>query len=257
MESNAFGHFEYLPSLLGFSVRKDKAITVINCGLGTSMFNIVCNTCLPQAIHHVEGCIQDVVEEFDRQPFAWWLGPSSQPLHLGEKLLDYGFVKETTEHAMICELDRVQLFGGNATAIPIVQVKTHNDLQSFVSVLSRYDVSVRPFYAKLTDPSVSTQEKLFVGFEHGHPVVIGVAYMQQEVGGIFSLLTSEEKRGQGHGTAMMQYLMGFIKNAGLRYASLSASSNAGYRIYERLGFQTIGELACFEWKPDFHASSCP
>ncbi|MEM7589353.1 MAG: hypothetical protein AAF320_04280, partial [Myxococcota bacterium] len=163
VESNAFGHFEYLPSLLGFSVKKDEAITVINCGLGTSMFNIVCDTWLPQNISLRE-TIQKIVERFDGQPFAWWLGPSSKPLYLGEKLLDYGFVKETTEHAMACELDRVQLFSDDEMTIPIVQVKTYHELQSFVSVLAHYDVSVKPFYARL-NPSVSTREKLFVGFE--------------------------------------------------------------------------------------------
>lgn len=44
IEKNAFGHFRYLPKLLRFDVDDNKQLTAINCGLGTSMFNIVCDT---------------------------------------------------------------------------------------------------------------------------------------------------------------------------------------------------------------------
>ncbi|MCM1002065.1 hypothetical protein [Wolbachia pipientis] len=42
IKQNTFGHFKYLPEATGFSIKTDQALTIINCGLGSSMFNIVC-----------------------------------------------------------------------------------------------------------------------------------------------------------------------------------------------------------------------
>lgn len=42
VEENLVGHFKYLPQALGFSVTESVEGTLINCGLGSSMFNIVC-----------------------------------------------------------------------------------------------------------------------------------------------------------------------------------------------------------------------
>jgi ribosomal protein S18 acetylase RimI-like enzyme len=64
---------------------------------------------------------------------------------------------------------------------------------------------------------------------------------------IFNLITSEDKRGKGYGTQMMDHLLTYTKNEYLSYATLLASSNSGYRIYQRLGFETLGQFECFEW----------
>ena len=47
---------------------------------------------------------------------------------------------------------------------------------------------------------------------------------------------------------MMKYLMVEAKDNGAKYATLSASSDSGYKIYEALGFKSLGQFECFEWK---------
>ena len=49
---------------------------------------------------------------------------------------------------------------------------------------------------------------------------------------------------------MMQYLLNLAKKNGKKYATLSASSDSGHRIYEKLGFKNIGEFECFEYDGD-------
>jgi hypothetical protein len=47
---------------------------------------------------------------------------------------------------------------------------------------------------------------------------------------------------------MMSYLLGYAKRSRSLNVTLSASSDSGYRIYERLGFKKVGEFECFEYK---------
>lgn len=59
-----------------------------------------------------------------------------------------------------------------------------------------------------------------------------------------------DRQRKGYGTDMMVFLMKIAKDCGCHSVTLSASSNEGYGIYERLGFPTVGEFECFEYKED-------
>ena len=93
-------------------------------------------------------------------------------------------------------------------------------------------------------------EKLFIGYDRGEPAVIASLYVNREgyAAGIFNLITKEDKRGKGFGTQMMHHLLNYAKNSYLNYACLLASSDSGYRIYQRLVFETLGKFECFEWE---------
>lgn len=245
IEQNALGHFSYLPKAAGFSVITDDALTIINCGLGSSMFNIVYGGL--DALHTDFQQIQNVIDTFNGQPFAWWVPPSARSAKLTQKLLEHGFVIEATEHAMLCNLN---VFSDNAslTDLIIEHVINPNQLEHFISALEPYDATVRLFYERLTPSMLNGQEKLYVGYEKDAPVAIGILYFQGDSAGIFSLLTREDKRGLGFGARMMTYLMKTAKESGAQYVTLSASSDSGFRIYERLGFKSFGQFECFEWK---------
>lgn len=272
IEKSAFGHFSYLPKMLGFYVEDNKQLTTINCGLGSSMFNIVCDThlekwaknqrdvyCFENGIYQgecafygeefIEEKIHEVITSFKKQPFSWWVGYSCDPVWLGNILHENGFEKPNTEYAMMYDLEKF-----NETPVSddmkIKRVLTHEQLEHFIQVLEKYDASSRIFYKKLTKHLSYSNEKLFVAYENGTPVVIASLFIDYESdsAGIFNLITAENKRGLGYGTKMMNHLMWHAKKMNMKYATLLASSDSGYRIYERLGFKTLGQFECFEWE---------
>lgn len=243
IEQMALGHFRYLPSTAGFPVKEYRGLTIINCGLGSSMFNIVFGhlDCPKDSLKEE---IQKVRAEFKGQPFAWWI-PPYQDTSLSQCLTKAGFHIEAAEHAMICELksfeDRSQ-----RGRLHLKQVLSSAELEDFISVLEPYDATARLFYEKLSPLHLQGSEQLFVGYSEETPVTIGILFKQGETAGIFSLLTEESSRGQGFGTEMMRYLMSFAKKSGVTHVTLSASSDSGYRIYEHLGFKRLGQFECFE-----------
>ena len=271
IEKNIFGHFKYLPKLLGFGVEESKLLDIVNCGLYSSMFNIVCGANLELWAKHmqdvdslssgsssyafestcqygddfIESKIREVIKYFNNQPFAWWLGPSTNPVWISNILQELEF-EASIEQAMIIDLMAIETNISSA----IVQATTPEHIEHFIQVLEPYDPSSRRFYKKLKNPLLYPLEKLFVGYEDNIPVVIGTLYIDSEsnIAGIFNVLTCENKRRLGYGTQMMNHLLADAKKSGTKYASLCASSDAGYRIYERLGFQAVGKFGCFEWK---------
>jgi ribosomal protein S18 acetylase RimI-like enzyme len=240
VEKNSYRHFAYLPRLMGFSVMEEKGTTLIQAGLGSSMFNIACGGELSGA-QEIEGHIQSICNHFGNQPFAWWLGGSTRPNDLGKRLINQGFIRETTEYAMIRSLSDMDL----SPTLEVWPVETHRELQEFIALLEIYDPSVRPFYERL-DPLLSEKERLFVGYEGKLPVSTALLYIDEGVAGLFSLTTKEDCRGRGYGTAMIRSLMGYAKQAGAKEISLSASSDSGYSLYRKLEFETVGIFDCCE-----------
>src|SRR5262249_40558704 len=59
IEKNTFDYFVYLPKTLGFNILEKPYATTINCGFGTSLFNIACRTNLPEV--ELEKSIEEVI----------------------------------------------------------------------------------------------------------------------------------------------------------------------------------------------------
>ena len=244
IEQNHLGHFAYLPKKLGFEVHEMNGVTVINCGLKTSMFNIAYGApkdCL--------AAIDQIKKAYKGKPFAWWIPPSKHNPNTTKALIESGFIIETIEHAMICDLSNVASFA-QKTDLMIRQVINSVMLADFISVLEPYDPYISAFYGRMNDEVLQANEKLVVGYAYGKPVSIGILFVSGDSAGIFSLVTREDFQGKGCGTDMMVFLMKIAKDHGCHSITLSASSDSGYRIYERLGFSKAGEFECFEYEGD-------
>jgi ribosomal protein S18 acetylase RimI-like enzyme/predicted nucleotidyltransferase len=242
VEQNHLNHFAYLPKNLGFDVCELGGVTVVNCGLQTSMFNITYG-----APSDCDLAIDQIKQAYKGEPFAWWIPPSEHNPRTTKALVENGFIIETIEHAMICHLNNVASFA-QKTDLMIRQVTKSSMLEDFISILEPYDHHASAFYGRMNDELLQGDEKLVVGYAYGKPVSIGILFVSGDSAGIFSLVTSKDFQGKGYGTDMMVFLMKIAKDYGCHSVTLSASSDSGYRIYERLGFSKVGEFECFEYK---------
>jgi len=241
IEKNHFEHFVFLPKKIGCNVTALNGVSLINCGLQSSMFNIV------YGAPNETSAITKIKEAFNGQPFAWWVPPSLHTPELTKALIENDLIIEANEHAMICDLTEVTSTEYKANLL-IRPVTNKGLLEEFISILEPYDPAARKFYDKVNEKYLLLEEKLFVGFENEKSVAIGILFLTDNTAGIFSLLTRDDARGKGFGTDMMRFMLAFAKENGAKSVTLSASSNSGYRIYEHLGFRNIGEFKCFESK---------
>jgi ribosomal protein S18 acetylase RimI-like enzyme len=247
IETLTLNHFKYFPEILGITTENFLGLNLINSKINSSMFNIVFGGLAPPITNGEEN-LKDIINIFKNYPFAWWIPPSKQSKELSILLDRSGLIVEAKEDIMLCELKFFQDCA-QTTDLEILQVLTREQLDDFISILEVYDPMAITIYNKLRVAQLQNQEKLFIGYKNNIPAVISILFSEKKIAGIFSLITTEKERGKGLGNDMMKFLMNFAKNNGALYTSLSASSDSGYRIYQRLGFKTIGNFECFEYKP--------
>lgn len=81
----------------------------------------------------------------------------------------------------------------------------------------------------------------------GRPVGTSQLFLSAGVAGIYNVTCLPEARGQGIGAAITQAPLLDARAIGYRIAILQAS-DAGARVYRRLGFQDFGGLSVYLWK---------
>ncbi len=240
-EANLFSKSMYLPRAMGYSVTDHGFACVANCKLNSTMFNVTCKTKLD---NNVDNRILEVIDYYNKKPFAWWLGPSDTPQGLGLRLKQYGFKKEAEEYGMVYKFADFQLFELDKN-IAIEQVRTRKQIDDFLVTLSVYDKNISEFFNdKIISSEVIEKNPLFVSYIEGKPVGNGSLHFSDDIAGIYDIITLENLRSRGIGSNMMKYLMNFVHEKGCKEICLSTSSDSGFKIYSRLGFKVVGLYEC-------------
>jgi ribosomal protein S18 acetylase RimI-like enzyme/predicted nucleotidyltransferase len=243
-ETNQFSKCTYLPRALGYSVIDNGFASVTNCNLNTSMFNV---TCRAKFDDQVGTRIQEIVDQYNNKPFAWWIGLMDIPADLGSELEKYGFRRQETDYVMFYKFVDFQPFELNKN-ITIEQVNTRKQIDEFLITLSSYDEYVRDFFNdRIISSEVMERNPLFVSYIDGKPVGNGSLHFTDNIVGIYDIITADNLRGHGIGTNMMKYLMNFTYQKGYNEICLSTSSDYGFRIYSKLGFKAVGIYGYYEW----------
>ncbi|PWU07076.1 MAG: hypothetical protein C5B43_00840 [Verrucomicrobia bacterium] len=152
---------------------------------------------------------------------------------------------------MLCDLRQSNL-SLRKSELTIKAVTNTAELLEFAGVIKPYDPHAFLFYEKVCHLDLGADEHLhfFVGYLDNKPICTGSLFFKYELAGIYDIITNENYQGRGFGTAMMEFLMNYVKQKGFDYVCLTASSDSGFRIYDRLGFKSLGTFECFEWPGD-------
>jgi ribosomal protein S18 acetylase RimI-like enzyme len=84
-----------------------------------------------------------------------------------------------------------------------------------------------------------------LGTFHGKIVTIGTLFVGSQSVGIYDLVTHDDYRRRGIGSAMFEQLLKDARASNRRFAVLQASSD-GLGIYLRAGFRITGDVLTFE-----------
>lgn len=101
-------------------------------------------------------------------------------------------------------------------------------------------------FAHLITPEVLALDEVrgYVGEVDGEPVVTAISVTIGTGVGIFDVATLEQYRRRGYGAAITAHAVRDAIDGGASWAWLQ-SSQAGYSVYERLGFTTIERWPCW------------
>jgi ribosomal protein S18 acetylase RimI-like enzyme len=168
-------------------------------------------------------------------PCVFRITPYSQPPSLDAALAAHGFLAREESRVMWTELQKA--------SGPVTQAGRFTTLSGpeFADLVARLRgsppaqaVAERQRIAHLALPA------LYIGVKLGdEPVSSGCVVIDDDVAGIFNMVTTPEQRGQGHATAIVEHLLQHASAAGARWAYLQVdAANAAARgVYRKFGFR--------------------
>ena len=160
----------------GMRVNAGEHLILVDSGLPTDTFNVVCGARLNQ--RNVRERIAWVVNYFQTvaRPFSWWVGPGDQPSYLGEALVSAGLEAAESETAMFADLNALNEVKPLPPGLRIERAQTPEQIRAFAAVVAANwmppDTAVLDFYEAATPFLLRPDAplRLYVGYWNGVPV---------------------------------------------------------------------------------------
>jgi ribosomal protein S18 acetylase RimI-like enzyme len=196
--------------------------------------------------------IAEIIAAYDAlpSPFLWWRAPHHRPADLGERLERAGIFPIADSPGMAMELDRLGPRPGVGPELEVRGVVDEAGIRDYAGVIGAEepgDGAPPMFPPEKVDRLVAyllprlplePAPLRLVGYVRGEPVATARLSIAGGVAGVYSIMTLPEFRGRGFGAAMTHDVLASGRELGYRIATLQ-SSDMGYRIYRRLGFEDV------------------
>lgn len=216
-------------------------------------YNGVARACFPAA--DADAAISAALQPFHERnlPLTWWTGPSTQPGNLGARLQTQGFRHNRDMIGLCADLDDLHSPGEKLPALQIEPVTTREELANWLPIYSQ-GFGTPPVIARESLDVLATLAfdiptgwKHFIVRQDGKIITISSLYINDEIGGLYNLVTSPEARGQGIGAAMTLGTFAIARDLGCRIATLQTTYPNALRLYHRLGMEVYCKFGIYQF----------
>ena len=186
-------------------------------------------------------------------PGSWHVGPSMHPPDLGARLVTHGFEYGGDDIGMAVELSALPEEVPVPADFVVERVRDEARLASWVETLgSGFGEGpaeaewVGEMYLRL-GPGDEGPWRHYLGFLASEPVATATLFTGAGVAGIYFVFTVERARRRGIGAGIT--LAALREARGLGYTvGVLGSSEMGYPVYRRLGFEEYCRIKLYEWR---------
>lgn len=228
----------------GGEVHDEPALTWISTGTPLRFYNGVVRTRL--AAPDADRVIETVSSRFHARGWliAWWVMPQSRPNDLARRLAAHGFAPWDDDLGMAVDLGTLPAAVPLPAGVTVERVRTREALEDWVRAFGGgfgVDEARLAEYRRLP-LSVAPAESAFryyLARAGGAPVATSMWFPAEDAAVIDEIATAPALRRRGIGTAVTHAALRDAQVMGYRTAVLVAS-DAGARIYRRLGFKPYG-----------------
>jgi GNAT superfamily N-acetyltransferase len=252
VEANTIEFLLALGRAGGGEERRDAEVQWVIGGSPIAYHNCVVRAALPQ--EHVERAIQSSIAAFRLHgvPGSWHVGPSMRPVEIGDRLAASGFVP-VHEPGMAIDLHALTDGVSAPEDLRIERISDDRGLDAWAHTLSlgfgegeREALWVRDMYRRLGFSDAGAWHH-YLGRLGGHSVATATVFLGAGVAGVYFISTVPSHRRRGIGAAITLAALRDARDRGYRVAVLG-SSEMGYPVYRRLGFDVYCPLAVYEWQ---------
>jgi ribosomal protein S18 acetylase RimI-like enzyme len=244
LDANMIGKFTYLPTLMDMEVI-DGEVTVINSGILSDMFNIVCRA-------RDKNAMVSAIDKFRRLkiPFARWVGFDDDYPECKSDLEKLGFVCDEHESGMFAEIEKLS----REKKCDELQIRLVDDIKKLDDFIQIYcelipcdTDAIKIFYERASEHILNPESllKFFVGYFQDQPAATSALFMDENSAGVWDVTTLPQFRRRGIGTDMtLQTLFYAFDNVGRCIGVLIASED-GEPVYRKIGFQKLKDFYVF------------
>jgi len=250
IEGNLWAHYDVVCPLCRTAhyERQSHWMRLVS-GIQYPLCNSILNPRLDAA--EVDVQIEEAMMPFREQdlPMLWWLGPSAEPAELASHLTRHDLVEIHRAPGMAVELSAVPGID-TARVCDIRRTVTPRELDDWSGVFAEVfelPAEASAFFSEPYTVMAREQSHRFlqlIGYHDGVPVACGTAFIGAGAGGVYNIGTMPSARGMGIGQAVTTACLVWLKKAGMQVAILH-SSEMGFGIYERMGFQQFCDFHLF------------
>jgi len=232
----------------------DKLVTLL-----TQVPHPICNSVLRTNLdpETLDADIRETIDFFKEKglPFSWYLWPNSKPKNLGERLTANGLTHASSSPGMVADLSQLPDEVPYMEELEIKRAVTEKMMADWLIPIDQAfqlpdfvnDFFIRVYLALGLDENNPTRH--FVAYLEGRPLASSTVYLgTDQVAGIWNVATTTEARGKGIGTAVTWRACQEALQKGYTQAILR-SSEMGYNVYKRLGFEEAFRDQVYVWLP--------
>lgn len=246
--SQSFGRSPYV------DLHDEPGLVWFATGVPFATFNGVVRTRLSG--QEAAGRVDEMIDYFSARnlPMHWLVGASTQPANLGHLLQARGLFLSSNQMAMAVDLALVPDEDAEPPGLQIRPVADVPGLESWLRVFSAgFELPdfVGEAFADLYAWCLEQPLPLYhhVAWLEGEPVACSSLFLAAGVGGIHNVVTLPRARRRGIGTAITLAPLRQARALDYRAATLF-SSQRGYDLYRRLGFEEYFRESTYLWSKD-------
>lgn len=250
VKSNLFDFFRYLGRAPQTAFRDEDGVACWRSPVPYSWFNgaLAARPALPGDARLVAETVADFVAHGAHE-FTWWLSPDALGASWSEILQAGGFRHTQGPPGMAVDLNTL-----GETARPELRIVPVTDAvllrEWTMTFIAGYEVPPDwgpPFIDLLSGIGLDLPVRHYLGYLDDKPVATSNLFLSAGVAGIQFVSTLRAARGQGLGAALTLAPLLEARRMGCRIGVLQ-SSDLGFPVYRRMGFQQVCQVEHFYWK---------
>lgn len=251
-----WAYYQHAPQA---DVHEERELLWLTTGIPIKEYN-----CVARASFDPGRTLEEIDDQITRiqQYFAahqvgmqWFIGPSTRPAHLGQRLEQHGFLCQGSAPGMALSLEQLPAEPGVPPRLEILRVANAAQLEEWTAVaVQAFGEPVEVQQARLAVHSAlgfaeDAPLQRYIARLDGQPVDMSELFLAAGVAGIYDVSTVPHARGQGIGAAITQAPLLAARARGYLVGVLEASP-MGFPVYRRLGFEEYCRFTLYEWEPD-------
>lgn len=225
-------------------VHEDPALTWVTTRTRVPFYNGAVRTRLDG--DDADRAIETLVADFQARGWlvCWWVMPPDRPADLAARLAARGFTPWTNDLGMTVDLSGVPEAVPLPEGVTVERVETMETLEEWLRAFGAgfgVPESWLAVYGRLPlrVPPAESRFRFYLARAGGVPVATSLWFPAPDAAVIDEIATIPAMRRRGIGTAVTHAALRDARASGYRTAVLVASE-AGARIYRRLGFKAYG-----------------